>query len=304
MESTTHANRGRDRFPCSVGMVGAGAMGSALGARLKDGGARVVVALDGRSDRTRRLAVDAGLEDVGSLASLLREAEVVFSVVPPGAAVDVAGEIAAGAGSARPLVVDLNAVAPPTVLRVEALLAEAGLETVDGSISGPPPHARGTTRVYLSGPRAAEVAAIPLEGIERVVVSDAVGAASAVKMCTASVYKGRVALLTQALRTARAHGVVDHVLADLAETGAADPARVGATVGRASAKAWRYVAEMEEIAATQADAGLTPELFRALAAVYAELADRAGASAPEDVPDEQSLEAVLDALAAAGAPLK
>lgn len=121
-----------------VGIVSAGAMGSALGATLRDGGARVLVALDGRSDRTRRLATGAGLEDVGSLASLLREAEVVLSVVPPGAAVDVAEEIAAGAGSARPIVVDLNAVAPSTVVRVAAVLAEAELELVDGSISGPP----------------------------------------------------------------------------------------------------------------------------------------------------------------------
>jgi 3-hydroxyisobutyrate dehydrogenase-like beta-hydroxyacid dehydrogenase len=276
-----------------VGIVSAGAMGSALGARLRDGGVRVVVALDGRSERTGRLAADAGLEDVGSLESLLRAAEVVFSVVPPGAAVDVPAEIAARAGSARPLVVDLNAVAPSTVLCIQAALSDAGLDAVDGSISGPPPRARGTTRVYLSGPRAAEVAALPLEGVDRVVVSDVVGAASAVKMCTASVYKGRVALLIQALRTARAHDVVEHVLGDLAETGAADPARAGTTVARASAKAWRYVAEMEEIAATQAAAGLTPELFRALATVYAELADRAVAHAPEDVEEDADLTSVL-----------
>ena len=276
-----------------VGIVSAGAMGSALGARLRDGGASVLVALHGRSDRTRRLATDAGLQDVGSLASLVREAELVLSVVPPGAAVDVAEKIAAGVGPARPVVVDLNAVAPPTALRVEAVLAEAEVELVDGSISGPPPRAPGTTRVYLSGRRAAEVAALPLEGVDRVVVSEVVGAASAVKMCTASVYKGRVALLTQALRTAHAHGVVEHVLGDLAETGAVDPARVGATLGRASAKAWRYVAEMEEIAATQAAAGLTPELFRTLGTVFAELADRAVEQAPEEVADNVPLEAVL-----------
>ncbi len=268
-------------------------MGSALGARLRDGGARVVVALDGRSERTRALAADGGLEDVGSLASLVGEADVVLSVVPPGAAVDVATRIAACAGSAQPLVADLNAVAPSTALGIEAALAGSGLDLVDGSISGPPPRAPGTTRVYLSGPRAAEVAALPLNGVDRVVVSEVVGAASAVKMCTASVYKGRVAVLAQALRAAHAHGVLEHVLGDLAETGAADPAHAGATVGRASAKAWRYVAEMEEIAATQEAAGLTPELFRAFAAVYTELADRAVAHAPEDVEENADLSSVL-----------
>ena len=88
---------------------------------------------------------------------------------------------------------------------------------VDGSISGPPPTGGGTTRIYLSGPRAGEVAALPFDGVEVVVVGDEVGAASAVKMSTASVYKGSVALLTQALRAADHYGVLEHVLADLGE---------------------------------------------------------------------------------------
>lgn len=284
-------------MPAIVGIVSAGAMGSALGACLRRGGARVLVALDGRSERTRRLAAAAGLEDVGSLGSLARDAGIVLSVVPPGSAREVAAVIAAAVGPARPLVADLNAVAPATVLAVGATLAETALELVDGSISGPPPQEDGTTRLYLSGPRAAEVAALPFEGVERVVVGSSLGSASAVKMCTASVYKGRVALLAQALRTAHAHGVVEHVLGDLAESGVAEPARTGATIARASAKAWRYVAEMDEIAATQAGAGLPPELFRSLAKVYAELAERAVASAPEEVPDDVALETVLERLA-------
>jgi 3-hydroxyisobutyrate dehydrogenase-like beta-hydroxyacid dehydrogenase len=278
-----------------VGIVSSGAMGSALGARLRDGGARVVVALEGRSERTRRLASEAGLEDVGSLAALLGEASIVLSVVPPENALDAAGSLERerGSGGARPLVVELNAISPATSGRIAAALGSVGVDTVDGSISGPPPLGPGTTRIYLSGPRASEVAALPFEGVERVVVSDVVGDASAVKMCTASVYKGRIAVLAQALRTARAHGVVDHVLADLIAAGLVDADRTGTTLGIASAKAWRYVAEMEEIAETQAAAGLTPDLFRSMAAVYADLAERAVAESPEDVPDGLSLADVL-----------
>jgi 3-hydroxyisobutyrate dehydrogenase-like beta-hydroxyacid dehydrogenase len=281
-----------------VGIVGAGAMGSALGARLRDGGAPVLVALEGRSDRTRRLAEEAGLEDVGALADLVGQADVLLSVVPPESAAAVATAIAAGAGASRPLVADLNAVSPATMERVAAVLGSAGLETVDGSISGPPPRAAGTTRLYLSGIRAGEVAALPLDGVDRVVVGDDVGLASAVKMCTASVYKGRVALLSQAFRTAQSYGVVEHVLDDLAGTGLADRDRTGATLGKASAKAWRYVGEMQEIAATQSSAGLTPKLFEALAEVYADLASRAVADAPEEVADDFSLAEVLERLTA------
>src|SRR5512144_2371600 len=151
-----------------VGIVSPGAMGSALGARLRDGGACVVVALDGRSERSRRLATEAGLEDAGSLDALLREAAVVLSVVPPGSALDVAAAIGVTAGSATPLVADLNAVAPATVERIAETLRDAGLDLVDGSISGPPPRSAGSTRLYLAGPRAAEVAALPLDGVARI----------------------------------------------------------------------------------------------------------------------------------------
>jgi 3-hydroxyisobutyrate dehydrogenase-like beta-hydroxyacid dehydrogenase len=281
-----------------VGIVSAGGMGSALGARLRGGGARVVVALDGRSERTRRLAAEAGLEDVGALAALLREAEVVLSVVPPEAAVRVASAITEAAAGTAAIVVDLNAVSPATARDIASRLGAAGIEAVDGAISGPPPVDADTTRIYLSGRHAETVAALPLDGVGRVVVGDEPGLASAVKMCTASVYKGRVALLAQALRTARAYGVVEHVLDDLADSGLADRDCTGATLARASAKAWRYVAEMEEIAATQAGAGLTPTLFRALAAVYGEIAERAVAGAPEAVEDSIALETVLDRLSA------
>jgi len=275
-------------------------MGSAIAARLQEGGARVVVALDGRSERTRRLADQVRVEDVGTLEALVRDTDLVLSVVPPGVAVDVAEAIAAAASDARPLVADLNATAPTTVQRIDAALAANGLETVDGSISGPPPHAPGTTRIYLSGARAAEIADLPLPGVELVVVGPEVGLASAVKMCTASVYKGRVALLAQALRTAHAYGVVEHVLDDLVDSGLADRGRTGGTIGKASTKAWRYVPEMEEIAATQGGAGLMPELFLAISRVYAELAEHALAGAPEDVPDDVALSEVLERLSEAG----
>lgn len=276
-------------------------MGSALGARLREGGARVVAALEGRSERTRRLAAEAGLEDVGTLTALLHEAQVVLSVVPPESALDVGAALGRDSAGARPLVVDLNAVSPATVQGLAGTLGAAGLELVDGAISGPPPRGAGTTRMYLSGRRAAEAAELPVEGVERVVVGDAVGAASAVKMCTASVYKGRLGIIAQSLRAARAHGVVEHVLSDLTSSGLVDPEGVGAALGTASAKAWRYVAEMEEIAATQAAAGLTPDLFHAMASVYADLAERAVAETPEDVPDGLPVADVLDRFSEGGA---
>jgi 3-hydroxyisobutyrate dehydrogenase-like beta-hydroxyacid dehydrogenase len=120
------------------------------------------------------------------------------------------------------------------------------------------------------------------------VVGDEVGLASAVKMSTASVYKGSIALLAQALRAADRYGVLDHVLADLGELASG----AGPRIARSAAKAERYVGEMHEISAAQRAAGLEPALFEALARVYAEIAATPlGRAAPEDV--ESDLAAVL-----------
>jgi 3-hydroxyisobutyrate dehydrogenase-like beta-hydroxyacid dehydrogenase len=255
-----------------------------------------VTTLAGRSERTARLAREAGLDCVADLDAVVAGSDFVLAVGPPGEAEAIAGSIAAAAArtSARPLVTDLNAISPATARRIDKALRAAGLELVDGSISGPPPRNPGTTRIYLSGPRAADVAALPLDGVDAIVVGRGVGTASAVKMCTASVYKGSVALLAQALLTARANGVLDHVLDDLGEL--ADGA--ARSIARSATKSGRYVAEMREIAATQAAAGLTPALFEAMATVYAAQAPTAaGRGSPEDIPADPRLEAVLDELA-------
>jgi 3-hydroxyisobutyrate dehydrogenase-like beta-hydroxyacid dehydrogenase len=284
----------------TVAIVSPGAMGSALGAALSRGGERVVATVSGRSARTARLAGQAGIVRLDELDAVVREAGIVLSVVPPEFSARVAGDLGAAArrSGTAPLLVDLNAVAPATAREAERIAADSGCELVDGSISGPPPRSAGTTRIYLSGGRAAEVAQLPFDGVETIVVGPAVGAASAVKMSTASVYKGSSALLLQALRAARENGVLEHVLADLA-TGAPElVARVERRLALAGSKSGRYVAEMREIAQAQADAGLTPALFEAMAEVYAELARTPIAEAsPEDVPAEPSLEDVLDRLA-------
>ena len=137
----------------TVGIVGTGAMGSALGARLRDGGCRVVACLAGRSERSRVFAAGAGIEELASLGDVLDAADAVLSVVPPEAALDVAAALATAAPQVggRPLVADLNAVSPTTARRIGEVLRDAGLELVDGSISGPPPAVAGTTRFGGAG---------------------------------------------------------------------------------------------------------------------------------------------------------
>lgn len=277
-----------------IGLFGAGAMGSALGAGWQAGGTQVVTCVAGRSERTRALVSAAGLDVVESLDELVR-CEVVVSVVPPGSAVDVARSVAAAASrvGAAPLVADLNAIAPPTVHAVAAALGD--LDLIDGSLSGGPPRAGRPTRVYLSGPHAESFPANPW--LDAVVLGGELGTASALKMCTASVYKGTKAVIMQAMLTAQRHGVLDEFLADTAREWPDDVPAWHTDIALAATKAARYVDEMEEIARTQADAGLPAELFEGMAAAYARAArTELGRRPPESVDGTATPDEVLAAL--------
>jgi 3-hydroxyisobutyrate dehydrogenase-like beta-hydroxyacid dehydrogenase len=284
----------------TVGIVSPGAMGSAVGAAYLAAGNRVVTTVAGRSARTIALAEQAGLELLPDLDAVVSESELVLSIVPPGEAGANAAAIAAAAGGtgSRPLVADWNAVSPATVRELEKVLAEAGLELVDGSISGGPPRADYRTRVYLSGRSAADLVSAAPAWIDARIVGDTVGLASAVKMCTASMYKGSTALLAHALLTAHAHGVLPEVLDDLGDSFPRQIDRAARMLAVSATKADRYVGEMREIAATQAAVGLTPALFEAMAEVYEDVARSAiAAEAPEAIPSEPDLEDVLDGIA-------
>lgn len=282
-----------------IGLVGSGAMGTALGASWIAGGSRVMTCLAGRSPRSHELARTAGIEVVATLDDVVR-GDLVVSVVPPGQALAVATDVTAAAArtGARPLFADLNAIAPGTVARIGALLGTRQLELVDGSISGGPPTAERHPRLYLSGHAADRVAAAPSPWVDVVRLDGGVGVASALKMCTASLYKGTNALVLQAMLTAQHHGVLEPFLRDTAR---AWPDRVPHwhhDIAVAATKSDRFVEEMLQIAATQAEAGQERRLFDGVAATYARVSRSAlGRSTPESVDAEVSVEDVLAGLA-------
>jgi 3-hydroxyisobutyrate dehydrogenase-like beta-hydroxyacid dehydrogenase len=277
----------------TVGLLHPGEMGAVVGECLRKGGTRVVWASAGRSESSARRARAAGLEDLKTLSAVVGTSAVVLSVCPPGSATDVARQVAAE--RFRGLYVDGNAVAPETARRVGAIVGAAGAELVDGGIIGPPPREAGSTRLYLSGTRAAEVAGL-FKGtaLEAIVMPGDVGAASALKMAYAAWTKGSSALLI-AVRALAIHEGIDGDLQ--AEWGRSQPglgARSESAVAGTARKAWRFVGEMEEIARTFAAAGLPPGFHQACAALYA------GLDRYKDAPTAPSVVEAATALAEAG----
>jgi 3-hydroxyisobutyrate dehydrogenase-like beta-hydroxyacid dehydrogenase len=247
----------------TIGLLHPGEMGAAVGKCLAGAGHRVLWVPEGRGAATKERAEAAGLIGV-ALAEIVTRSDVIVSVCPPHAARDVARQVAGFRG----LYLDANAVSPATAGEVASIVAAGGAGFADGGIIGPPPVTPGLTRLYLSGPRAAEVQAL-FGGTDvdaRVVPPP--GSASAVKMAYASWTKGSAALLLAARALARSEGV-EPVL--LEEWGISQPGlerRSAAATGSATAKGWRWVAEMEEIAATMAAAGLPDGFHQAAAEIY------------------------------------
>ncbi len=167
------------------------------------------------------------------------------------------------------LYVDANAVAPATAREVGEIVGAAGADFVDGGIIGPPPREPGATRLYLAGPRAGEVAALfKGSALEAIVLPGAVGTASALKMAYAAWTKGSSALLLAVRALAIREGVDDALRAEWERSQPGlGPRSEGALAGNAR-KAWRFVGEMEEIAATFAAAGLPAGFHEACAAIY------------------------------------
>jgi 3-hydroxyisobutyrate dehydrogenase-like beta-hydroxyacid dehydrogenase len=275
-----------------IGLLHPGEMGAAVGRCLAARGHEVLWAAQGRGPETAARAAAAGLADAGTIAAVAGRAEVIVSVCPPHAALDVAWAVHGFGG----LYVDANAVSPGTAREIADLITGSGGRYVDGGIIGSPPQRPGTTRLYLSGADAAQVAGLfagtPLDA--RVVAGTAT-AASTVKMAYAGWTKGTAALLLALRALAREEGVEDALLAEWALSQPDLAERSSGAARSAAAKGWRWVAEMEEIAATMAAAGLPDGFHQAAAEVF-----RRSPPAGSD-PAGQSLEQVLAAITGAGA---
>ncbi len=274
-----------------MAMLHPGEMGAAVGACLVTAGHRVLWASSGRSAATRERAGAAGLEDVVTLARALDEAEFVFSVCPPHGALDLAAEVAALGFDG--LYIDANAISPDTVREVGARVESAHARFVDGGIIGPAPLTAGTTWFYLSGPKARDVAAL-FEGtfVSAVALDGPVGAASAIKICNAAWNKGSIALIT-AVRALAQHEGVDDALMTHWRTALPDVARRSEVITTQARKAWRWIGEMDEIAASFEAAGLPGGFHQGAADIYGRLETFKDAATPP------AMAAVLDALAEA-----
>jgi 3-hydroxyisobutyrate dehydrogenase-like beta-hydroxyacid dehydrogenase len=283
-----------------IGLLHPGEMGAAVGRCLTGAGYTVLWASEGRGPETAARARAAGLADAGTAAEMAERADLILSICPPHAALDTAWAVQGFAG----LYVDANAISPATAREVALMVEEGGATYIDGGIIGlpPTPSAAGRTRLYLSGEQAQTVRRL-FDGtpLDARVIGGGAWSASAVKMAYAAWTKGTAALLLATRALARAEGVEDALVAEwaLSQPGLADRSRGAAR--SATTKGWRWVAEMEEIAASMAAAGL-PDGFHQAAAEIFRRSPRAEPAQPDHPTDgadgaDGTVDRVLSAIA-------
>jgi 3-hydroxyisobutyrate dehydrogenase-like beta-hydroxyacid dehydrogenase len=281
----------------TVGLLHPGEMGAAVGGCLVSVGHEVLWDPAGRSRATTGRALAAGLTGL-SFGRLITRSEVIFSVCPPHAALDVAQQVA-DAGYAGTYV-DANAISVASAEQVSAIVTAAGATYVDGGIIGPPPEVAGHTRLYLSGPQAARIR--PLfnrSALDARIAEGPLYAASAVKMAYAAWTKGSSALLLAARALARASGVERTLLAEWSLSQKSLGQQSEGAAASAAAKGWRWVAEMEEIAASMAAAGLPSGFHEAAADIYERAAQAetpAGRRPAAAVEPSSTMDTVMSAL--------
>jgi 3-hydroxyisobutyrate dehydrogenase-like beta-hydroxyacid dehydrogenase len=284
--------------PPIVAIIGVGEMGAAVAQRLRLRGARVRVSLQGRSADSERRARRAGLEIVNGDAALFGNATFVLSIVPPGVAVQVATQYRTTFSSASgdAVFADCNAIAPATARRIAEVLAGCPCQYVDaGIIGGPPPEdpSKSGPRFYASGPDAPRLAELNQFGLDVAVMDGPIGAASGLKMSYAGLTKGITALGTAMVAAAIRDGLGEALRNELARTQPQILRRIGQSVPAMFPKAYRWVAEMEEIAAFLGGDERGAMIYRGAARLYERIAEE-GAHR-----DAEGLQALVDFCSAA-----
>lgn len=261
----------------TVAIIAQGSMGAACAKRLTETGVRVLTSLKGRSEASAKRAKAAGMTDASDAE--IAAADFILSIVPPGEALPLAQRLAPAltAANRKPVYADCNAVSPDTVKQIAAVIATTGAPFADAGIIGGPPRAGyGGPISYCSGAGAEPLERLNDYGLVFRRVDGGVGAASALKMSYGGITKGLTAVGSAMLLAAERAGVAEALHAELAASQPNLLAYFQRSVPDMFGKAYRWVAEMEEIAHFTGG-GPSRDMYEAIARHYQQLAeDNAG----------------------------
>lgn len=258
----------------TVGVMSPGDMGSGVGGILVRSGLRVITSLKGRSEGSSTRAAEQGIVDVGSLDDVVASSDLMLSILVPSEALAFAASAAESIVRTNSHVAfaDCNAVSPATGVKIGKIITAAGGMFIDAGIIGGSPRTGAIPRFYASGEHAGILAELDGKGISVPVMRGAVGRASGLKMLYAALTKGTAALHASTLMAAKSLGLFDDLIHELEQSQSGTLTAMG-RVNSISAQAFRWIGEMEEIASTFEDAGVTPNIHAGAAETFQKISD-------------------------------
>ncbi|MFC2014491.1 DUF1932 domain-containing protein [Chloroflexota bacterium] len=284
----------------AVGLLSPGDMGHAVGRVMVDNGLKVITCLEGRSKRTSELAGKAGIEAVPTYQQLVRDADIILSILVPAEAKNAATAVSQALKDTGEQIVytDCNAIAPATVREIGEIIVKAGSQFVDAGIIGGPPSPGGSTRIYASGADTGEFEQLKDYGLDIRIAGKEIGQASGLKMVYAALTKGTSALSLELLVAAWRMGLYETLMEEWQTSQKDRHDSLSRSLQSIPSKSKRWVGEMEEIAKTFADVGLTPKILQGAADLYRFVgSNRIGDETPETIDRSRTLEQLIQVLA-------
>src|ERR1700687_5442362 len=258
----------------TVAVIAQGSMGSGVGKRLHESGAKVRTLLSGRSAKSAERARTAGMLPAADEMAMLEGADFFLAILPPSEVENLARRLAPAlsALAKKPIYLDCNAISPQTATRVAAIIEPTGARFVVGGISGAPPRPGYSPAIYASGAAAGETAVLRDWGIDWRVIDGPVGAASGLKMSYAGITKGTTAIAAAMLLGAARFGCGEALIAELSKSQPEMLKRMRASIPGMYDKAYRWVGEMEEISDFLGANPPSRDIYAAIAQLYEFLA--------------------------------
>ena len=288
----------------SIGILMPGDMGHACGQALKQSGFRVVTFLGGRSDRTQSLSASAGIESLASLDDVIRQSDLILSILPPQHAHGIATEVAdvmANIGCFTDYA-DCNAISPKSAKNISELFSNLPVNFIDGGIVGfNPIKEDGRTRLYVSGENLFLISQIDGRGMVVKPVGHLIGQASTLKMIYASATKGAFSLFAAVAVMSELAGLREELFLELEDSKPDILKTMLRMVPRIPLDSGRWIPEMEEIADTYKQFGMTPKFHEGAKdlmqiALNTPLSAETRETLPQDFDIQEALEMYVSAL--------
>ncbi|MFL2664951.1 MAG: NAD(P)-binding domain-containing protein [Dehalococcoidia bacterium] len=235
----------------NLGIMSMGDMGSGVAKILKQNNFNVITSLENRSKESAIRAQQNKITDVGTLENLVENSDVILSILVPSKALGFAKQIAPliAKSNREKIFVDCNAISPQTTKEINIIIEKSNGLFIDGGIIGGSPRSGEKPRIYISGKHANKIEVLHSKDVEFIDMKSEIGAASGLKMTYAAITKGTAALYAASLMTADHFGLLEKLLDEISysQPRVFDSIK---SVNSISAKAFRWIGEMEEIAET------------------------------------------------------